>query len=273
MTGWFVAGASACGAAHVRDGRPNQDALAWSPAGGTADRVVAAVSDGHGAAPHFRSQVGSRIAVECATKLLAWQMDEEDSDAAHGGMAGQLTNDWRAEVGDHVAANPFSGVETLIPRADIYSPYGATLIAAAATAEMIVALQIGDGDLMLGYPGGRIERLISPDTGLTGEETYSLCLPGAVGRFRTTTVWRSAGAAWPDFICLATDGVGKSFHDDDAFAAAIALLRRNAIADWKGLVEALPDWLSRLSERGSGDDATICIALNVVPNTTSDRGS
>lgn len=272
-SGWIVVGASARGAAHARDDRPNQDAVAWHPAAGSGSRVVAAVSDGHGAAPHFRSQIGSRIAVESATKLLAWQLDDVDADEADPAIAGEMVTHWRTQIGAHVAANPFSDVEALIPRTDNYSPYGATLIAVGATPDLIIALQIGDGDLMLGYTDGRVERPISPDAGLVGEETYSLCLPDAVRRFRSATIWRGADPTWPDFICLGTDGIAKSFRDDAAFTAAIAQLRRNAIADWRGLVEALPDWLSELSDRGSGDDATICIALNMTPNTTSHRGS
>ena len=272
-SGWIVAGASARGAAHVRSGRPNQDAVAWSPSSGAAARIAAAVSDGHGAAPHFRSQIGSRLAVDGATKLMAWQLGDISLDEADAAIAGDLVSNWRQAVNVHIATHPFSDVEALVPRADRYSPYGATLVAFGATPAMIVAHQVGDGDLTLGYSDDRIERPIRPDAGLVGEETYSLCLPDAVVRFRSATIWHSTDSAWPDFICASTDGVAKSFRDDAAFTAAIAQLRRNAIADWKGLVEALPDWLSELSERGSGDDATSCIALNVMSNTTSDRES
>ena len=268
--GWIIAGASARGASHVRNGRPNQDAFASTPlSDGIGIRIAAAVSDGHGATPHFRSHIGSRLAVDGAVGLLAWQLDDADADEADIAIAGEIVAHWRSEVAIHAAANPYSDAEALIPRADAFSPYGATLVAFGATQQMIVALQIGDGDLMLGYPDGRIERPIGSDAGLVGEETYSLCLPDAVARFRSATAWRSDGVAWPDFLCATTDGVAKSFQDDDAFTAAIAQLRRNALADWKGLVEALPDWLSELSERGSGDDATICIALDA----TLSRGS
>ena len=118
------------------------------------------------------------------------------------------------------------------------------------------------------FSGSTIAAPIPPDSGLRGEETYSLCLPDAVARFRSAHVWRG-DAGWPDFICATTDGIAKSFHSDTGFVEAIGQLRRNALADWAGLVEALPDWLSELSEHGSGDDATIIIALDA----NSTRGS
>jgi hypothetical protein len=273
MTGaaplWRIDGASARGASHIRSGRPNQDAVEWRPASSPASRISGAVSDGHGAAVHFRSDVGSRLATHGAADLLAWHMDDAETDEADVAIAGELVAHWQREVAAHAAANPYSEIEAVPPQASPLTPYGATLVAFAVNATMMLALQIGDGDLLIGYPDGRIERPLRADMGLVGEETYSLCLPDAVARFRTATLWCGSGDEWPDFIAATTDGVAKSYRDDAGFERAIGQLRHNAATDWAALVAALPGWLDDVSTHGSGDDATICIALRASPSEGS----
>lgn len=266
---WRIGGASARGAAHVRSGRPNQDAVEWRPATSPASRIAGAVSDGHGAAVHFRSDIGSRLATLGAADLLAWHMDDAETDEADVAIAGELVAHWRSAVATHAAANPYGDGEAFAPHTNALTPYGATLVAFAVNATMVLSLQIGDGDLLIGYPDGRIERPLRADTGLIGEETYSLCLPDAVGRFRTATLWHQPGDDWPDFITATTDGVAKSYRDDAGFERAIAQLRHNAATDWDALIAALPSWLDDVSTHGSGDDSTICIALRASPTEGS----
>src|SRR5437762_3460246 len=66
---WRITGGSWRGISHVRSGLRNQDAIKYSlsPAG---DAAVLAVADGHGSALSFRSDLGSRFAVETAVELL-----------------------------------------------------------------------------------------------------------------------------------------------------------------------------------------------------------
>jgi hypothetical protein len=261
MTGnrsdWLIGGASVRGSAHIRRDRPNQDAIAWSPPGGRGGRIVGAVSDGHGAALHFRSGVGSRFAVERAVEIIAWHLDEGEADEAEGALAGEILTAWRRAVDDHLGANPLEegkGPPSMLA-------YGATLIALGGDDKVLTMLQIGDGDLLLGYGDGRLERPLHADAGLIGEETYSLCQSDAETRFRVATMWRDGGRDWPDFALLATDGVAKSFRDEAAFVAAAGQFRTMAGRDWGAMIHAMPDWLAEVSAKGSGDDSTICIAL------------
>ncbi len=256
MSEWRIGGASVRGPAHIRGGKPNQDSIAWLPQGGTGARIVAAVSDGHGAAPHFRSDLGSAFAVAAASEVLAWDLDEPESDEFEGGLVGEIARAWRAKVEAHLAAEP---LETA--NGASFIPYGATLLAAGATEEQLIALQIGDGDLLIGYPDGRIERPLASDEGLVGEQTYSLCQGDAEQRFRLAIFWRSEDKPLPDFLMLATDGVSKSFRDDALFTAAIASLRGLAFENWERTLSALPGWLSDVTTQGSGDDSTLCLAL------------
>lgn len=254
---WRIGGASITGSAHLRTQRPNQDAAAWIPRAGAGPTIVGAVSDGHGAPAHFRSGTGAELAVEAATQLLARHMESRDADEE---LAAQMLARWRAAVDLHRTANPLNDAETIAAPASPYHPYGATLIAFAATRDQLVALQIGDGDLFLGFPGGRITRPLGSDEGLVGEQTFSLCLPDAAPRFRVVSMWREDGLAWPDFALLASDGVTKSFSDEAALEDTIAQFRRLALRSWDELSTGLPAWLDQLSAHGSGDDSTLCVA-------------
>lgn len=257
--GWLVGGASVRGSAHVRTGRPNQDAIGWSPPPGSGSRIVAAVSDGHGAALHVRSGEGARIAVDQAVEIIAWHMDDGGQDEGSDGPAADILAGWRTAVAAHATAHPYCAGEHF--DASIFTAYGATLLCLGASDDLLAMVQIGDGDLMLGYPGGRLERPLGADTGLVGEQTYSLCLATAAERFRTGSIRRAGDAEWPDFALLASDGVAKSFRDDAAFAGVVQQLRALAATDWQAMLAALPDWLATISENGSGDDSSLCIAI------------
>lgn len=263
---WKIAGASVRGAAHCRSGLPNQDAVRFLPDTGAGARIVAAVSDGHGSAPHFRSSTGARFATQGATDILAWHLDTQEDDEIEGALVGEIISHWQTSVIADLQANPISEEDNIYPGRSAYTPYGATLITVAADENIAILLQIGDGDLLLGYADGSIERPLRDDEGLHGEETYSLCQDDAGQYFRVATMWNQGDHHWPDFIILATDGVAKSFRDNDGFEEAIKHLRTLAHDNWDETIEALPSWLEEVSRNGSGDDSTICIAIRTDTN-------
>lgn len=259
MSAWRIGGGSVRGPTHERNGKPNQDAILWEPSTGLGSRIVGAVADGHGAAPHFRSDVGSRLAVEAVTEMLAWDLDDgEITDFDHS-ITGEIVQAWRQRVEAHLAAEPFD--DPAMPAS--YTPYGATLLAIGANETQMLVLQVGDGDLLIGYPDGTMARPLDDDQGLVGEQTYSLCMPDAAERFRLSCFRAGDGRPLPSFLMLSTDGVSKSFRDDGAFEAAIASLRQLATENWDRTLAALPGWLSDVTSRGSGDDATLCLAVRI----------
>jgi hypothetical protein len=255
---WRVTGASALGSYHARDGRPNQDAVAWTPVEGRGSRIVAAVSDGHGASIHFRSERGARFAVERGVEVLAWHIDEDDP--PEEALPGAMVSAWREAVHADLRADPLS-VRGARPGAAL-APYGTTLIGMAATAAELTLFQIGDGDLLLVYPDGRVVRPLAPDTGLVGEQTYSLCQDDAEAHVRTASFWRNGHGDWPLAVMLSSDGVSKSFRDDKAFHDAARQLAAQAMHDWQSFQAELHTWLAAISLHGSGDDATLCLALS-----------
>ncbi len=268
MSGWRIGGASVRGAAHVGSGQPNQDALKWTPDAGVGRSVIGAVADGHGAAAHSRSDVGARLAVESAAELMARHLDGGAAAEEQSALAGEILRLWRGRVERHLIAHPLDTLDVLLLKGSPYTPYGATLIAMGANDEQIVMLQIGDGELILAFADGRVERPLPPDEGLTGEQTYSLCLDGAEQRFRWAMLSRETADQSPDFMMLVSDGVSKSFRDEAALEAAIRELRRRAHGNWEGALAALPPWLKLLSELGSGDDSTACLAIRTADDAS-----
>src|SRR5690242_8472149 len=76
---WQVIGCSVRGPSHERSGLPNQDAIGWSEDSTT---TVLAVADGHGSAKCFRSDVGSRLAVDAALTVIPELFDTDVSTAS-----------------------------------------------------------------------------------------------------------------------------------------------------------------------------------------------
>jgi serine/threonine protein phosphatase PrpC len=260
---WATGGSSVRGASHARRGKPNQDSIAWAPAGDAgkptldAEAFIAAVADGHGAPAYDRSDVGSRLAVNCAIEALRRFVGGGSGE----GIVEEILARWReAVMADHQGRTQ-GGSDWVEPTADVFTPYGCTLAAVAMAPGQMLVLQIGDSDVLLGYPDGRIERPLPVDQGLIGEQTYSLCAVDAAQRFRVRVMAPADGAPWPDFVMLSTDGIAKSFADEKAFVA-IARQYRDTVQK-VGLPEVLgrlDDWLAEVSRRGSGDDVTLCLA-------------
>src|SRR5262245_11055773 len=67
---WHFIGATVRGASHQRSGLPNQDAYHCLPQKKMGRHLVAAVSDGHGSAKCFRSDIGANFAVKVATEIM-----------------------------------------------------------------------------------------------------------------------------------------------------------------------------------------------------------
>ena len=277
--GWQVAGRSVRGAAHVRAGLPNQDALSlWSAgAGGAVACAAAAVADGHGGQRHFRSETGAQIAVEIAIRRLralaagleqCAPADRAGHVAAHGPAA--IVGEWVATVQADLAAHPIrddewavlaeaegeAGVDTV--RADPLLAYGATLLAALVTPSTIVLLQLGDGDVLCVASDGSTRRPIAHDERLAGNRTTSICRPGAEDDVRLAVLPRDLDE--PTLLLLSTDGYANSFRSDNDFLCIggdfHALIAKHGL----GAVDAqLETILQDASSQGSGDDITLAL--------------
>jgi hypothetical protein len=275
---WKVAHACVRGSSHRRSGLPNQDAAQCTVTPGPQGTVaVAVVSDGHGSPRHFRSQIGSSLAVSTAASIL--QVFLRESVANNGQvpfvpeqvheLERKLVSLWLSAVHSDLENTPFTEAELAglekedgpAGRAEVEnSPelaYGATLLAAAATDKFVLYLQLGDGEILSVNAKGTTVRPLPPDDRLIGNQTTSLCQADAWKDFRSGWV---TGEAMPALVLLSTDGYSNSFRSDEDFLKIgqdyLEIIRQQGIAS---LAEELPDILTEATQQGSGDDITLAI--------------
>ncbi len=286
---WKVAHACVRGSSHQRSGLPNQDAVQCAVTPGAQGTVaVAVVSDGHGSPRHFRSQIGSSLAVTTVAATLQGFL--RDSVASNGHvpfvpeqvheLERKIVSGWLAAVQSDLQDNPFAeaelaGVEKeegAEGRAAVESSpelaYGATLLAAAATDTVLLYLQLGDGEILSVNAQGTTTRPLPPDDRLIANQTTSLCQPEAWKNFRSS--WVTDGAL-PSLVLLSTDGYANSFRSDEDFLKIgqdyQEIIRQQGIAS---LAEELPAILTEATQQGSGDDITLAILQDdpSTPGTT-----
>jgi len=279
---WRAIGTSVLGASHERSGLPNQDAMAIVPESSEGLPLVLAISDGHGSAKSFRSDIGSQFAVKIAQTVFAEflgkldqfdHLPEDNKPLAIKRHAEELlpvniVRQWQEAVKDHLNRHPFSEKELArlqeksgatalkVVQENPSHAYGATLLATAITENFILYLQLGDGDILTVSELDEVRNPISKDQRLMANETTSLCLPEARQDFRI--VFQVLSGAPPALIMLSTDGYSNSFRDEAGFhrvgSDILNMIRRDGI---KTVAATLESWLNTTSQNGSGDDITV----------------
>ncbi len=289
---WRYYGESVQGATHIQAELPNQDAVGWWPhepgVVGSGLPVVMAVSDGHGSAKSFRSDVGSKLAVEVATEEIVrfFHLDQPNQEERYSNF--QLINDqaktrlphnlverWQKEALQHRQENPFTEEEInrleakeglaavrLVEAEQSSVAYGATLLTVLVTKDFILYLQLGDGDILCVDSNGRSTQPFPKDERLIANETTSLCLKNAWQEVRVRLVNYSDNP--PELIMLSTDGYANSFATDEDFFRVgeeyFNLIRKQGV-DY--VAEQLKQFLENTSQNGSGDDITLGIITRI----------
>lgn len=276
---WQIVGGSVRGASHTRSGLPNQDAMRWLPGDGVGATVIIAVADGHGSARCFRSDQGAALAVLAATEALTEFADglrdlpslSAVKRAAEERLPQEIERRWKEAVDADLADHPLTDEELgrLEERDGARSrervlatprlTYGATLLSALLSADFLLFLQLGDGDILVVGDDGAVTRPVPGDSRLFANETTSLAGNDA---WRDMRIGFTALAGLPPALALlATDGYANSFRDDAGFLQVGADLLTMIGDDGLDAVAAsLPTWLAEASEAGSGDDITLVLA-------------
>ncbi|MCX4392947.1 PP2C family serine/threonine-protein phosphatase [Streptomyces sp. NBC_01767] len=256
--------------------RRNQDWCSIEGTGTAEDPLILVVADGHGSAAHARSDIGARYAVDLFTvharefaclvrtegpegaRSLSWLMNY-----ARNELPRRLIGGWQEGVLDHWSRHPAENmsVDGSEPRDDQkVLLYGATLIGAVMTSHLLVAWQLGDGELTVVEEDGKVSLPLAPANADLGDETESLC---------SRRAWQLVRVHWapivtqdrtPRMIALSTDGLSKSFASDEGFTQFMSGLDQRLSEDGLERVRAaLPEWLGKAT-RYSGDDTTLVAA-------------
>lgn len=279
---FYCFGKSVRGREHRLSGLPNQDALRIY-IGKDNNPVIIALADGHGSPVHFRSEVGSKMAVDTAVDILS-SVRETDIKVPNkiSKYPTLITREWNSrvlldhknkkfssdELGalyDEVKNESFVDYVRLDPKIG----YGTTLIVVASYGDFMLYLQIGDGDILVVDDTGNVRKPLRDDVQLSRYQTKSLCTQGASDDFRIA-VEKNNGAN-PVLVLTSTDGYSNSFKSyQEFFKVGIAYRDLIRILGCDFLEDILEDLLCKTSSQGSGDDITVGLACS--SDLASDHG-
>ncbi len=281
---WLVYSKSVKGALHSRTGYSNQDSIRWKQSS-ISNTIVMSVADGHGSDIHFRSKIGSQIAVKTAVETLFELFHNQPieinnvsqvKDIIRYSIPRLLVHNWMDRVQYHVQKHPFSTNEIdlvlkkkgpLILEKIINNPriaYGSTLLTAVMTKNYFIFFQIGDGNILIVDNNKNVRNLFSNKNSDSDDKssiesivhTESLCMDNSWLEFKTGIF--DSRALKPKLILLSTDGYCNSFNNESGFLKIgldyLSLLEEFG---YSYLSENLYDILRQTSLEGSGDDITI----------------
>jgi len=251
------------GFSHISKGLVCQDSSAFY----CDDTIsIAVVADGHGSQKHFRSDVGSKIAVDIAIKSIKDFMTDEssftkaiknNSDKVLTRVESNIVYNWNNSINEHYNNNPICENEISeisqhdLQQLSIESIYGSTLIIATMTDNYWFGIQIGDGNCVCLYQNGESKILIPSDDRLVANFTTSLCDNDAIHNFR-----HYYSNVMPIALLVSTDGLSGSFFDENTF---LNFNRRiiSQMSNYDFALESLKQHLHKRSKEGSYDDISI----------------
>jgi hypothetical protein len=165
---WRVLANSVRGASHEKTGQPCQDAHNWKilPDG----VLVAAVADGAGSAP--LGEIGAEAAARASVESIAQRKTElPDND-----------NGWESLLTEALQAAQEAIEMELVAHEVTERDLATTLILAVATPDLIAAVQVGDGALVIGDSDGNIVGLTVPQNDEYINQTTFLISSGALSK-------------------------------------------------------------------------------------------
>ena len=255
--GLQVGSASRQGAAHLKDGTPNQDSAAVSTLAvrGLGSVALLAVSDGAGSAglSHF----GSRAACDAAVSSLARQLARNPAIAVKPHLLrSALQRSVRSgRRGVEAVARP--GQRSGIPL-DVRT-YACTLMIAVVSERLVGVAHVGDGCIVAG-DGDEWRVLSEPDNGEFANETKFLTNPRNLPR--VTVVPRSEIAC----LTVTTDGLQdvafsrRSLPYKRFWTPLYRALSRGSNAAKQTVLDAL---LQKVDAAGkASDDCTIAVCVS-----------
>jgi len=259
-----------------------------------------AVADGHGSGDCFRSEHGSKIAIEVAFKQILLYCDaensDEDSEPTYFSETGIINfkyavwNEWRKVVKNHwnnylVKENVLGETEERyksvsekyrarytaddkeIVEKYLYVAYGTTLSFAVATPSQVLAMQIGDGSCVILQRDGEFRKPVPSDEDNFLNVTSSLCEDDANLKIRHTVIERGNSSTAPIAIFLSSDGVDDcypSYMNEKYLYRLYSVIIDNIIkkgyADTEKEIEQ--SLLTGMTKRGSQDDISLAFFIS-----------
>ncbi|AFZ28070.1 hypothetical protein Cylst_6099 [Cylindrospermum stagnale PCC 7417] len=194
--GWKAIARSATGTSHKIQKIPCQDFGHYRIFN---DVIVGAVADGAGSAKY--SQIGSKLAVETVLKCFAeinQYPDRQGFSQPLGKIEAEklfakIVNQVITDLNNQAAKEGYS-----------VNDLACTLLVFVATPDWFVAMQIGDGFIVVRSQNSEYQLLFEPDKGEFFNETTFVTSANALDEMQVQVI-----SAKQEFICASTDGLEK----------------------------------------------------------------
>ena len=247
------------GLSHIKNGSNCQDAFCCKKVSiNGKDIIIVGVADGHGHKNHFLSEHGAQFAVECICKIFESYGDKYNNiddlyATVQNDFPFELYQAWCESVEiDYAERYPEERSENKI---EIHEKYGTTAMFCLVIENEFIFGKL-DGNITF-YKKNDYFEPIKDDDELMGAEAYSLC-----AKEHALNKWSFDRLRDADFLILSTDGLRNSFGVDKNpvhFYNAISVIYEYICKYGEPVArDALPEFLSRCTNRGSGDDLTVC---------------
>ena len=259
---------SLIGASHESQGIVCQD---WSEHMITDKFAIGVVADGHGSKKHFRSDVGSKLAVKTAIGTISEYYENaddfeknflEDPQKIIRKIEKHIISRWNRAIALHCALNPITELEKK-PFTDeefraikTEAIYGTTLIAVVIGRKFSFGIQLGDGSLVVINENGKAYMPIEDDESCPANMTASMCNSNAINLFNSFYALEP-----PIAIYASTDGLFTSFATDADFLDYHSIIT----AQLGNLEQFEPSLMRNLAKRthyGTQDDISMTCIYN-----------
>lgn len=235
------------------------------------DFAIGVVADGHGSEKHFRSDVGSQIAVKITLGLMKKYMarnEFKEQFLQHPNfilqqMEKQILMKWREAVMEYHEENPLSEEEIGKHHLDqkvikVENIYGSTVLTAVMTKEFSFGIVLGDGGLVVMDQDGGLS-IPAEDQNSQANYTSSLCNTNAIHYFEH---WFTKGS--PKALFVSTDGLYKSFASESDFLKYHGLITQ-LFGNQEKMLQSIERNFRKRTKDGSGDDISIAVIFKQQP--------
>lgn len=275
-----IIGESVQGYTHKIKNLPNQDAIFTKEPQNEGDSSIIAIADGHGGAKHFRSEVGSKLAVETAARVIEEfiakhsSLTHDEIETKSVSLPNLILSEWKRGVEEHLREQPFKDEEFNALRArasdgetsvnavknDNLLAYGSTILAAARTKDYTIYLQLGDGNILIVDDDGKVTTPFPTEEGtISVLESKSLCVQDP--KDMNIKIFESKSHN-PTMIQINSDGLDAFGGNNGLMEFASDIKNEIDNSALKSIKESLTGWLNQISNtegKGSGDDVTLAI--------------
>lgn len=257
------------GASHEKTGLVCQDSSDFKIGEGYA---VAVVADGHGSKKHFRSNLGSKFAVEATIQVIDRFYEDKEKFEQNfpenhkmiiQNIEKQIISDWNIKVSEHLKDNPVTAdekskftdeeFENIQPE----SYYGTTLIAAVAGEKFTFGIQIGDGTLVALFDDGKAVLPMEYNEAAPANVTTSMCNSNAAGYFSSFYTDDKKIVA----LYASTDGLYTSFGSEYDFLDYHTIIT-SQLTNLERFKTVIVNNLTKRSHFGTEDDISLSCVYN-----------